>query len=90
MKHLMDKARIALRNCKVSGETITADSLKDRETVRSLIQEDCAYNFLSSLRGSPPFFQKLSKDLMIMIRTLEPVRFFVAFLQQKPNGHIYS
>ena len=60
MKHLMDKAQITLRKCKVSGETITAGSLKDRETVRSLIQEDCVYNFLY-VEIHHHFFRKSAK-----------------------------
>ena len=48
---------------------LTAQDVKG-SAVDELIHHDKAYKSLSNIKGSPPYFEKVSKDLFAMIRHL--------------------
>jgi hypothetical protein len=76
MKTLIDQCQIAVRKVKTKNKKLTAKDVKG-SAAADLIHHDKAYKFLSSIRGSPPYFEKLSKDLFAMIRQLGPATFFL-------------
>ena len=80
MKCLLDKVQFALRKGKVDNwNNLNAGSLKDINTIQSIIHDDSAYRFMRNVRGSPAYFQLLAKDLFAMIRLLGPATFFCSF-----------
>jgi hypothetical protein len=44
--------------------------------------------FLSNIRGSPLYFQKISKDLFAMIRQLGPATFFITLSAAETRCYI--
>jgi hypothetical protein len=46
------------------------------DAIYSLIRCDKAYKALTNIRVSPPYFEKVSKDLYAMIRQIEASTFF--------------
>ncbi|KAK3099796.1 hypothetical protein FSP39_009735 [Pinctada imbricata] len=76
MKTLIDQGQLALRKVKIQDQQLTVKDVTG-EAVQSLIFHDKAYKFLANIRGSPPYFEKASKDLFAMIRQLEPATFFI-------------
>ena len=58
MKTLVDQSQIAIRKVKIGQQRLTAKDVKG-SAVTDLIHEDKAYKFLSNIRGSPPYFQKI-------------------------------
>lgn len=68
-----------MRKCQSSSVKLTAGILKDKESVDDFIHIDVGYKFMKNLRGSPPYFEQVTKELMCMIRTLGPATFFVSF-----------
>ena len=78
MKLLTGRTTIALRQHKTKDLTITAGDLKDGSNVKRIIQHDQGYQFLATLRGSPPYFEKAKRDIFAMIRQLGPATFFVS------------
>ena len=79
MKHLLDKTQLAMRKCKSHGVSLTAGTFKNQETMKDFIHQDIGYKFMKTLRGSPPYFEQVSKELMSMIRMLGPATFFCSF-----------
>ena len=79
MKMMLDKVRIATRKCKCKDLSLTAGSLKDPVMINDLVFKDIGYKFLNTVRGSPPYFQAVAKDLLAMIRQLGPATFFASF-----------
>lgn len=75
MKLLLGPSQVALQKCKVGNRTITAGQLKTPEGIANLINHE-GYKFLRALRGSPPYFEKVKKDLFAMIRRLGPASLF--------------
>ncbi|CAC5418472.1 unnamed protein product [Mytilus coruscus] len=76
MKYLIDQTNMALRKFKTDGQHLTAKDVK-QQNVHNLIHLDQGYKVLKTLRGSPPYFQAISKELFAMIRTLGPATFFL-------------
>jgi hypothetical protein len=79
MKCLIDQTNLALRKVKTHNNVnkpLTAKDVKG-EAAEELIHQDKAYKFLANIRGSPAYFQKVSKDLFAMIRQLGSATFFV-------------
>ena len=76
MKTLIDQCQLALRKIKTKDDSLTVKDVKG-PAVRNLIHQDKAYKFLAQIRGSPPYFEKISKDLFAMIRQLGPATFFI-------------
>lgn len=79
MKHLLDKVNIAMRKCQTHGIAMSAKTFKEKDNIDNFVHKDIGYKFLKTLRGSPPYFEAISKDLMSMIRTLGAATFFCSF-----------
>ena len=79
MKQMLDKATIAIRKCKPGSTSLTARAARDTNNIKDLVFRDVGYKFMNTLRGTPPYFQKLSKDLYAMCRQLGPATLFVTF-----------
>ena len=79
MKMMLDKVQIAMRKCKCKDLSLTAGSLKDPVMLNDIVFKDIGYKFLNTVRGSPPYFQAVAKDLFAMIRQLGPATFFTSF-----------
>ena len=79
MKMMLDKVQIAMRKCKCKDLNLKAGSLKDPVIVSDIVFKDIGYKFLNTVRGSPPYFQAVAKDLFAMIRQLGPATFFTSF-----------
>ena len=79
MKMMLDKVQIAMRKCKCKDLSLKAGSLKDPVVVSDIVFKDIGYKFLNTVRGSPPYFQAVAKDLFAMIRQLGPATFFASF-----------
>ena len=79
MKQVLDKSQIAVRKCKTDGARLNAGICKDPDKLKHMIFKDIAYRFLNSVRGSPPYFQSLTKDIFSMCRQLGPATLFVTF-----------
>ena len=77
MKQLIDQTQIVMRKCKTKGKSLTAKDVKG-EGAKEYVHTDKAYKFMKSLRGSPPYFQAVSKDLFAVIRQLGPATFFMS------------
>ena len=77
MKQLIDQTQIVMRKCKTKGKSLTAKDVKG-EGAKDYVHTDKAYKFMKSLRGSPPYFQAVSKDLFAVIRQLGPATFFMS------------
>ena len=76
MKHLIDKVNISVRKMKLGNEgNLNAGYFKNEENISRLIHKDKANKFMASLTGSPPYFEKVSKELMASIRQLGPTHF---------------
>ena len=76
MKTLLNQGQLALRKVKVQNKNLTVRNVKG-DAAKSLIHQDKAYTFLASIRGSPPYFQKVSKDLFATIKQLGQATFFI-------------
>lgn len=76
MKSLIDQTQIALRKVKISNKNLSAKDVKG-DAALDLIHHDKAYKFLASIRGSPPYFERISKDLFAFIRNLGTATFFL-------------
>ena len=79
MKMMLDKVQIAMRKCKCKDLSLRAGTLKDPVMVNDIVFKDIGYKFLNTVRGSPPYFQAVAKDLFAMIRQLGPATFFASF-----------
>ena len=79
MKMMLDKVQIAMRKCKCKDLSLKAGSLKDPVMINDIVFKDIGYKFLNTVRGSPPYFQAVAKDLLAMIRQLGPATFFASF-----------
>lgn len=76
MKTLIDQSQLALRKVKTQNHSLTVKDVTG-SAVENLVHQDKTYKFLSNIRGSPPYFEKVSKDLFTMIRQLGSPTFFV-------------
>ena len=68
MKMMLDKVQIAMRKCKCKDLSLKAGSLKDPVVVSDIVFKDIGYKFLNTVRGSPPYFQAVAKEIFAMIR----------------------
>ena len=79
MKNIMDKIQIAIRKRKSGNLPENAGSLSNSDVLQELVYKDVGYKFLKQVRGSPPYFEAVQKDLFAMIRMLGPATLFVTF-----------
>ena len=88
MKQLIDQTQIVMRKCKTKGKNLTAKDVKG-DGAKDFVHTDKAYKFMKSLRGSPPYFQAVSKDLFAMIRQLGATTFFMSLSAAETRwGHL--
>ena len=72
-KQVMDNISIALRKGRLhtaEGERVTAGMLNDPERLKNIIFKDKAYNILQTVRGSPPYWQKVMYKLLAAVKQL--------------------
>jgi len=71
-KYVYDQIRIALRKAKNhnDGKLITAGMLKSNEHLKELFQTNQAFKFMSNVRGSPAYWQRVFYDVLAMVRQL--------------------
>ena len=72
VKHeqVRDTINIALRKTRGRqqlGRNLEAGMLKNPQHLHSLLKKDKAYSFLKNIRGSPPYWQKMSYEVLAMI-----------------------
>ena len=82
IENVMSSISIALRTGgqKTSDDNeVTASMLKNDKELSKILKSDRGYRFLSSVRGTPPYWQRVQKDLLAMIRQLGIPTFFVSF-----------
>ena len=61
----------------MQGNRITAASIKNSESLQSIVKTDQAFKLLKTVRGSPAYFQSFFYDLLAMIRQLGVPCFFM-------------
>ena len=79
MKHILDKASICLRKTNRKSHDLTAGFLKSTENLKSVLQSDLGFRIFKELRGSPPYWEKVKKDLFTLIRVLGIPTWFASF-----------
>ncbi|XP_076849952.1 uncharacterized protein LOC143498932 [Brachyhypopomus gauderio] len=58
---------------------ITSEMLTNREALQNIFNFDEGYKFLRPIRGTPPFWQSVQKDLFAMVRQLGIPTWFCSF-----------
>ena len=76
MKILLDQAHLLLRKIQTKNQPLNVKDVRGA-SMNNLLNNDKAYKALASIRGSPPYFEKVSKDLFAMIRQLGAATFFL-------------
>ncbi|KAK3094305.1 hypothetical protein FSP39_000082 [Pinctada imbricata] len=78
-KQIMDNISIAMRKSfsQTSSGSIDSSYLKDNDNLTGLILKDHAYQFLQTVRGSPPYWQKAMYKLLAAVKQLGIFTFFV-------------
>ena len=61
---MLDKVQKAMRKCKCNDLSLKAESLKDPVMINDVVFKNFGYKFLNTVRGSPPYFQAVAKDLL--------------------------
>ncbi|XP_052276203.1 uncharacterized protein LOC127875286 isoform X2 [Dreissena polymorpha] len=79
MKHILDKANICLRKTCGKQQNLTAGFLKSRDNLNTIIHTDLGFRVFKELRGSPPYWEKVKKDLFALIRYLGIPTWFASF-----------
>ena len=79
MKLLFDQTHIILRkyNSK-NNNNLKAKDLKG-EKLNELVSHNDGYKVLKKVRGTPPYFKAMQKDIFAMIRQLGPATLFLSF-----------
>ena len=79
MKLLFDQTHIILRkyNSK-NNNNLKAKDLKG-EKLNELVSHNDGYKVLKKVRGTPPYFEAMQKDIFAMIRQLGPATLFLSF-----------
>ena len=83
MRTIRDQVGIALKKVK-SAKKVTAKDVRE-ELISELVHKDKAYKILGRVRGSPPYFERLAKDIHAMIRQLGPATFFITLSAAEPK-----
>ena len=78
MKIITGQTTIALRRHKPNQTPTTASNFKTDDSINNIIKTDQGYQFLKTVRGSPPYFERAKKDVFAMIRQLGPATFFLS------------
>ena len=75
LKQVLDNINIAVRLCKPSQKT--AGTIKN--SLQDMIQNNDAYKFLQTVRGSQPYWKRTLHDLCAMVRQLDIPTWFITF-----------
>ena len=87
LKHILDKANICLRKTKGKSITLTAGEVKSQECIDKLVRHDEGYRVFKDLRGSPPYWEKVKKDIFALIRQLGIPTWFSSFSSAETKWH---
>lgn len=79
IKHVKDKVTLAIRKCKMNGQSITAGDLLTPGFVEKLTMQNDGYRVLRTLRGSPPYWEQAKRDVFAMIRQIGIPTWFCSF-----------
>jgi hypothetical protein len=86
LKLLADLEMISMKKVvKRDGSKYTAKDLKKNR--ENILLHDEGYKFLKSVRGSPPYFEKIKKNLFAMMRFHGKPTFFVTFSAAENHWH---
>ena len=58
---------------------VTVGMLRDASQLSAILRQDLGYRFLSTIRGSPPYWEKTLRDLFAMLRQLGTPTWFCSF-----------
>lgn len=75
-RQLQRGINIALKKS-AQNSRITATQALDKTTIAENVSSDNAYRFLSAITGSPPYFEKVKKNVLAMVRQLGIFTLFV-------------
>ena len=78
MQHIRQKAQICLRKTKGQVQ-YTAGQLKSEDFIQKLVHHDDGYRVFKYLRGSPPYWENVKKDIFALIRALGIPTWFASF-----------
>ena len=70
---------LSLSKCQTKGKTFTAGDIRSESSVNKLINLDEGFRVLRNLCGSPPYFERCTKNLFAMIRQLSNPTWFCSF-----------
>ena len=64
MKQILDRASLCIRKTKNVSE-ITARILNSKQQVVAIVNVDEGFRVFIDLRGSPPYWERVKKDLLL-------------------------
>ena len=79
LEQVVSKVSIALRKGGSNSQTVPQDLLNNDEALKELFQRDDGYRFLTPIRGTPPFWQGVQRDLFACVRQLGIPTWFCSF-----------
>ncbi|XP_063436496.1 uncharacterized protein LOC134717928 [Mytilus trossulus] len=81
LDRVMSNVQISLRKGSVfsEGQKVTSKMLCNKESLNGLFRKDEAIKFMKPVRGTPPYWQSIQKDIFCMIRQLGIPSFFASF-----------
>ena len=64
---------------KIKSNNLTAGTLSQNytETIKSLIVNDEAFNFMNTLKGTPAYWKRFQIEVLAMIKQLDLPTFFI-------------
>lgn len=85
-KHILDKSSVCLRKIK-GHQNKTAGDVKSAENIQKLCHHDEGYRILKDLRGSPPYWENVKKEIYALIRVLAIPTWFASFSSAETRWH---
>ncbi|XP_060776102.1 uncharacterized protein LOC132885442 [Neoarius graeffei] len=77
VQQVQSSIQIALR--KGSQKDVSPQTLLNSDSLQQILRNDEGYKFLRGIRGTPPYWMSVQKDLFAMIRQLSIPTFFASF-----------
>lgn len=65
IKQIQDKVSLAIRKCKLQGKKFTIAEVLNSTTVDKIVHLNEGYHVQRNLRGSPPYWEKAKKDVLL-------------------------
>ncbi|CAG2192522.1 unnamed protein product [Mytilus edulis] len=93
LDRVMSNVQISLRKGSVfsDGQKVTSKMLCNKESLNGLFRKDEAIKFMKPVRGTPPYWQSIQKDIFCMIRHDDPeLTDIVKTVQQHSKNHSKS